>query len=64
MKKRHEQKLVILSLALLVLLNVPVLLMFNFDGTIFGFPSIYFYIFFIWALSILISWIVLTRHYE
>ena len=29
MKKRHEQKLVILSIALLVLFNAPILLLFN-----------------------------------
>ncbi|MEZ4874998.1 MAG: hypothetical protein R2793_06000 [Flavobacteriaceae bacterium] len=64
MKKRHEQKLVILSLALLVLLNVPLLLIFNLDGVIWGFPVFYFYCFLVWALSIVVSYIVLKRHYE
>lgn len=64
MKKRHEQKLVVLSLALLVFLNVPLLLIFNFDGALFGIPVLYFYIFSVWAVSILISYIVLKRHYE
>lgn len=64
MKKRHEQKLVILSIALLLLLNIPFLLVFNSDGNVFGFPSVHFSVFSIWALAIIISYIVLKRHYE
>tara|TARA_R100001377_G_scaffold84933_1_gene69670 strand:- start:516 stop:710 length:195 start_codon:yes stop_codon:yes gene_type:complete len=64
MKKRHEQKLVVLSIALMVILNVPLILMFNGTGNLFGIPTLYVAIFSIWALSILISYIVLKRHYE
>ncbi|MAO07678.1 MAG: hypothetical protein CL596_03095 [Alteromonas sp.] len=64
MKKRHEQKLVILSLALLAMLNVPILLIFNFEGSMGGIPVFYVYCFGVWAISILISYIVLKRHYE
>lgn len=64
MKKRHEQKLVILSLALLVMLNVPILLIFNFEGNLWGIPIFYAYCFGVWTISILISYIVLKRHYE
>ncbi len=64
MKKRHEQKLVVLSISLFLLFNVPFLLVFNLDGDVFGIPKFYFSIFFIWLLSVVISFIVLKKHYE
>jgi hypothetical protein len=64
MKKRHEQKLVVLSISLFLLFNVPFLLVFNLDGEVFGFPSFYFSLFSIWFLSIIISYIILNKHYE
>lgn len=64
MKKRHEQKLVILGIGLLVVLNIPVLLIFDIPGSILGVPVLYFSIFCIWAFSIVISYIVLKRYYE
>ncbi|MFH4965549.1 hypothetical protein V8G69_11150 [Gaetbulibacter sp. M235] len=64
MKKRHEQKLVVLALSLLLLFNVPFVLIFNLDGAIFGFPTFYFSLFLIWLLSIVISYIILSKHYE
>jgi len=64
MKKRHEQKLVVLAMALLLIFNIPFILIFNFEGVIFGVPTLYFSIFSIWLLSIIISYIVLKRHYE
>lgn len=64
MKKRHEQKLVVLALSLLLLFNVPFVLIFNLDGAIFGFPTFYFSLFLIWFLSIAISYIILNKHYE
>lgn len=64
MKKRHEQKLVILSITTLAILNVPFLLIFNHDGHVFGIPTFYFSIFSIWLVVILVSYIVLKRHYE
>jgi hypothetical protein len=64
MKKRHEQKLVVLSIGLLLIFNIPFVLVFNFKGAIFGIPTFYFSIFSIWLLSIIISYIVLKRHYE
>ncbi|WP_412984694.1 hypothetical protein [Pontimicrobium sp. IMCC45349] len=64
MKKRHEQKLVILSFALLVVLNVPFLLVFNIDGVVLGMPTFYFSIFSVWLVSIIVSYVVLKRHYE
>lgn len=64
MKKRHEQKLIILSIAMLLLFNIPLILIFNLEGEILGFPTFYFFIFFIWLLAIIISYIILKRHYE
>ena len=64
MKKRHEQKLVVLSIVLVLLLNIPFVLIFNLEGAIFGIPTFYFSVFSIWLLSIIISYIVLKRHYE
>ncbi|MCB0399391.1 MAG: hypothetical protein KDD26_07160 [Winogradskyella sp.] len=64
MKKRHEQKLIILSITALVVLNLPFLLIFNSDGHVFGIPTFYFSIFSIWLVVILVSYFVLKRHYE
>jgi hypothetical protein len=64
MKKRHEQKLVVLSIALFLIFNIPFVLIFNTDGAIFGIPKCYFFIFSVWLLSIVVSYIVLKRHYE
>jgi hypothetical protein len=64
MKKRHEQKLIILSLALLLVFNIPFVLIFSLDGMLLGMPTFYFSIFSIWLVSIFISYIILKRHYE
>ncbi|WP_040249447.1 hypothetical protein [Psychroserpens mesophilus] len=64
MKKRHEQKLVVLAIALLILFNIPIVLIYNHEGVIFGIPTFYFSVFSIWLCSIIISYIVLKRHYE
>ncbi|WP_334113424.1 hypothetical protein [Paucihalobacter sp.] len=64
MKKRHEQKLVILAIALLVAFNIPMIYIFDIDAAIFGIPVLYAFIFIIWLLAIVISYIILNRHYE
>lgn len=64
MKKRHEQKLVILAIVLAVLFNVPVLMVYNVDGVLFGFPVFYVSVFIIWLFSVVVSYIILNRHYE
>lgn len=64
MKKRHEQKLVVMAISLFLVFNIPFLLVFNLDGEVFGFPAFYFSLFFIWLLSIVISYIILSKHYE
>ncbi|WP_053970133.1 hypothetical protein [Mangrovimonas sp. ST2L15] len=64
MKKRHEQKLVVVSIALLLLFNIPFLLIYSLEGAILGIPVFYFVIFSFWLVSIVIAYIVLKRHYE
>ena len=64
MKKRHQQKLVVLSLLLLLVLNLPIVLLFDSAENILGFPVIYIYIFSVWLFSVLMSWIVVQRYYE
>lgn len=64
MKKRHQQKLVVLSLLLLLVLNLPIVLLFDSADNVFGFPVIYIYIFSVWLFSVLMSWIVVQRYYE
>ncbi|WP_299367072.1 hypothetical protein [Winogradskyella sp.] len=64
MKKRHEQKLIILSITAFIILNVPFLLVFNNDGQVFGVPTFYVSIFSIWLIIIVVSYLVLKRYYE
>jgi len=64
MKKRHEQKLIVLSFALFLIFNIPFVLIFNFESEVWGIPTFYFSVFIVWLLSIVISWIVLNKHYE
>ena len=64
MKKRHQQKLVVLSLLLLLVLNLPIVLLFDSDDNVLGFPVIYIYVFSVWLFSVLMSWIVVQRYYE
>ena len=64
MKKRHEQKLVFISIVLLVLLNVPLIFVFNTEGSFYGFPTLYFSIFIIWIFAVIISFFVLKKYHE
>lgn len=61
MKKRHKQKLVVLSMVLFVLLNAPVLLLFNKTQPVFGFPLILIYIFIVWLSSVAASFLIFKR---
>ncbi|ARN76880.1 hypothetical protein BST97_02055 [Nonlabens spongiae] len=62
MKKRHQQKLVILSIGLVFALNLPLLFMFNEVDAVMGIPLMYLYIFGVWLLSIIITYVVLKRY--
>ncbi|KIA83933.1 hypothetical protein OA84_09445 [Kaistella solincola] len=64
MKKRHQQKLVILSIALFILFNAPVLLLFNSTERFLGLPLIYVYIFFVWAASSVSSFLIFKKFNE
>ncbi|WP_297334452.1 hypothetical protein [Flavobacterium sp.] len=64
MKKRHQQKLIILSVGLLLAFNMPLLLLFDSSEAVLGLPLIYVYIFSVWLLSILVSLFVFMRYYE
>ncbi|MFT7251270.1 MAG: hypothetical protein ACI9FW_001000 [Flavobacterium sp.] len=64
MKKRHQQKLIVLSIGLLIAFNLPILLLFDSSAPLFGFPVIYIYIFSLWLVSILVSMLVVNRYYE
>lgn len=64
MKKRHEQKLVILSLVLFLLFNVPLMLIYNLEGAICGIPVFYLSMFSIWLFGVVTSMIILNKYYE
>lgn len=64
MKKRHEQKLIIVSLMLLLGFNMPLMLLFDSAASLGGIPVIYIYFFSLWLFSILISLLVIKRYYE
>ena len=64
MKKRHQQKLVVLSIVLFLLWNVPFVTVFDADFQLFGFPAFYLLIFVTWAVAIIVAYIILNRFYE
>ncbi|MGF1557412.1 hypothetical protein [Paucihalobacter sp.] len=53
-----------MAIALLVAFNIPMIYIFDIDAAIFGIPVLYAFIFIIWLLAIVISYIILNRHYE
>jgi len=63
-KKRHQQKFIVLSVMLFFLWNVPFVSIFDGDAHLFGFPIFYIFVFLSWLLSIVISFIVLKKFYE
>lgn len=64
MKKRHEQKLILLSFGLFILFSAPMILLFNSEKELFGFPMIYAYIFGVWLFSIIISFVIFKKYDE
>ncbi|WP_034670368.1 hypothetical protein [Chryseobacterium populi] len=64
MKKRHEQKLVILSIGLMIAFSIPISLLFNSEKEISGYPMILIYLFFIWMVSIIISFVIVKKYNE
>jgi hypothetical protein len=64
MKKRHEQKLIILSIFLLATFNLPFILMMDKADAFLGLPLIYLYIFSLWLFAVLVSMIIIRRYGE
>ncbi|WP_350286146.1 hypothetical protein [uncultured Croceitalea sp.] len=64
MKKRHQQKLIILAVVLFFLWNVPFVSVFDGNSQLFGFPMFYIFIFLSWLIAIVISFIILKKFYE
>ncbi|MBK1895973.1 hypothetical protein [Chryseobacterium paridis] len=64
MKKRHEQKLIILSIGLVIAFSIPISLLFNSEKDTFGYPMILIYIFAVWMVSIIISFIIVKKYDE
>ncbi|ROS17893.1 hypothetical protein EDF65_2280 [Chryseobacterium nakagawai] len=64
MKKRHEQKLVILSIGLMIAFSIPISLLFNNEREVFGYPMILIYLFVVWMISIVISFVIVKKHNE
>ncbi|MCP1300203.1 MULTISPECIES: hypothetical protein [Chryseobacterium] len=64
MKKRHEQKLIILSVGLMIAFSIPISLLFNSEREVLGYPMILIYLFVIWMISIVISFVIVKRHDE
>jgi hypothetical protein len=64
MKKRHQQKMIIVSMLLLVGFNLPIVLLFDSAQSLLGFPIIYIYIFSIWFFSVLGSFLIIKRYDE
>ena len=64
MKKRHIQKLLVLSLALWALFNIPLVLLVQSTASFLGFPMFYVYLFSIWLGSIIVSFIIINKNNE
>lgn len=64
MKKRHQQKFIIVSILLLIGLNLPIALLFDSAQNLMGFPVIYIYIFSMWLFSIMVTFLIVKRYNE
>ncbi|KPH13153.1 hypothetical protein [Chryseobacterium sp. ERMR1:04] len=64
MKKRHEQKLILLSIGLLIAFSIPISLLFNSEKEVFGYPMILIYVFVVWMISIIISFVIVKKYDE
>lgn len=64
MKKRHIQKMMLISVILLMALNMPLVLLFNSAVPVMGIPAILFYVFLVWGVSAIVSLIIIKRYGE
>ena len=63
-ENKKNKRLVALFLFGFVLLNYPILSLFNINISVFGLPLVYIYIFGIWGLLIFLSALVMSRSKE
>lgn len=64
MKKRHQQKLVMIAIILFFLWNVPFVTILDVDFQVFGFPAFYIFIFLSWFIGIVVAYYILKKFYE
>ncbi len=62
MKKRHQQKLIVLSVSLMFIWNIPLMMLFDQDIIVWGFPFFYFSIFLSWLLAVGIAYFMIKRY--
>ncbi|WP_294207129.1 hypothetical protein [uncultured Chryseobacterium sp.] len=62
MKKRHEQKLILLSIGLMVAFSIPVSLLFNSEQEVLGYPMLLVYFFALWMASIITAFIIVKKY--
>ncbi|BAU47211.1 hypothetical protein SVA_0632 [Sulfurifustis variabilis] len=62
--ERTGERLVGLALAGVVALNYPLLHLFSGAGTFLGIPSLYFYLFFVWAALIALMAVIMRARPE
>lgn len=62
MKKRHEQKLILLSIGLMVTFSIPVSLLFNSEQEVLGYPMLLVYFFALWMASIITAFIIVKKY--
>ena len=58
----HGQRLIAVFLLGCLLLNYPLLYLFNIDHHVFGIPLLYLYMFSAWGLLILLTALIVERH--
>jgi len=64
MKKRHQHKMIIISIILLMGFNLPIVLLFDSSQNLWGFPIIYIYLFSISTISTLFSFLIVKIYNE
>lgn len=62
MKKRHEQKLILLSIGLMVAFSIPVSLLFNSEQEVMGYPMLLVYFFAVWMVSIITAFVIVKKY--
>ena len=60
----QSERLVALFLFAVLLFNPPLLLIFDSDSTVFGFPSLYLYLFVVWGVLIVLLALVIESSNE